>query len=129
MTKKQSAWWWAGTLLRWMGRLAGLGVAAFVLAFFVGEGAYMKPALLLNLGIWLAFVLPFAGVLLGWRWEVLGGILAVGGIAGFYLWNHAMSGRFPSGPFFLFIASPGFLYLASALVRRLAWPAAKEEPA
>jgi len=57
-----------------------------------------------------AFVIVFVGLVLAWRWEILGGSLIVLGMAAFYLLDYLFSGSFPRGLVFLLIASPGVLF-------------------
>ena len=55
------------------------------------------------------------GMLLGWRYELTGGLITVLSLVGFYLWHLTVSGDLATGPWFLIFASPGFLYLAAWL--------------
>ena len=55
------------------------------------------------------------GLGLAWKWERLGGILTLGGMAAFYIFDFAFSGSFPRGPVFLIVAFPGVLFLLSSL--------------
>ncbi|MBN1247984.1 MAG: hypothetical protein JXC32_10030, partial [Anaerolineae bacterium] len=62
----------------------------------------------------LAFFVLWVGLLLGWRWELLGGALVVGGMLVFYALDYAFSGSLPRGGIFMVLASPGLLYLIVA---------------
>jgi hypothetical protein len=66
----------------------------------------------------IAFFAVWLGLVLGWKWELLGGALAVGGLVAFYLLDFLFSGTFPRGPFFLIIASPGVLFLLAGVMGR-----------
>jgi len=65
------------------------------------------------------FFVTRLGLLLGWRWEGLGGGLVVGGMAVFYLVHFAQTGfgQFPRGFAFPLIALPGVLFLVCRLAR------------
>ena len=65
-----------------------------------------------------AFVAVWLGLVLGWKWELFGGLLTICGVAAFYLLDYAFSGTFPRGPFFLLFASPGLLFLYCGLQTR-----------
>ena len=54
-----------------------------------------------------------AGMILGWRWEGLGGTITIGSLLAFYGALRIMDGRFPGGPFFALVAAPGLLFLFS----------------
>jgi hypothetical protein len=60
------------------------------------------------------------GLGLAWRRELQGGIIAIGSVAAFYLILFLFDGRFPRGPYFFLLASPGLLFLAAWGVERIA---------
>ena len=64
------------------------------------------------------FVVVFLGLILGWKWEKLGGWLVVGGMALFYLLDFAFSSTFPRGPSFALIALPGLLFLLAGYSKK-----------
>ncbi|MGO9200680.1 MAG: hypothetical protein ACLQM8_09090 [Limisphaerales bacterium] len=110
------------TVLRWAARLSALALAGLVLLMAVGEGFNpfkLKPSeLALSVPFWACWL----GLCLGCRWEGLGGLLAVGGVAGFYLVDFAVTGfrQFPRGWAFPALAIPGVLFLLSWFWRRRA---------
>ena len=55
-----------------------------------------------------------AGLLLGWRAPLAGGLLACVGLAGFYASHLIDSGRWPTGPWFAALTLPALLFIASA---------------
>jgi hypothetical protein len=57
------------------------------------------------------------GFVIAWRRERLGGLVTVCSLAAFYIWMTARDGHLPPGPYFLLFAAPGFLFLASSLLR------------
>ena len=107
-------------VLRWVARVTALVMVVFILIMFLGEGiadgfgGFLVLTLRESL-MMASFVIIFLGLLLGWRWEILGGALVIGGMAVFYWLNYAFSGTLPQGPYFLIIAIPGLLYLFCGL--------------
>jgi len=110
------------TALRWTARLLALCMAGFILLMAVGEG--FNPARLKQSELLLSvpFFITWAGLLLGWRWEGLGGLLNVGGVAAFYVVHYAVTGfgHFPRGWAFPVLGVPGLLFLGSWFLRRCA---------
>jgi hypothetical protein len=51
------------------------------------------------------------GLVVAWFREKLGGILALGFLIAFYVWNFLRSGHWPRGPFFFLVAAPGLFFL------------------
>ena len=108
-------------VLRWTARVLSLLSIAIILLFIIGEG--FNPARV-TAGEWALFLcFPFAvvvGLIVAWRNEALGGMMAVGGLLGFYL-THAVlaAGHLPRGWAYLVFASPGFLFLLSAMLTRM----------
>ena len=108
-------------IIRWSARsFAGL-MAAFVLFIFVGNALTDGVGSLLRLTLresvmMVAFVAVWVGLLLGWKWELAGGLLTVCGMVAFYLLDYAFSGTFPGGLFFLIIAVPGVLFIVCAVL-------------
>jgi acyl-[acyl-carrier-protein]-phospholipid O-acyltransferase/long-chain-fatty-acid--[acyl-carrier-protein] ligase len=106
-----------GKLLRWTARLLGLVSLGILLTFMIGEG--FNPLRFAPRGWALCLCFPIglmAGLLLAWRWELAGGLVAVLGTLGFYGLHFAFSGGLPRGGAFLALAAPAFLSLASSLV-------------
>jgi hypothetical protein len=110
--------------LRWTARiLAGLS-AGLILTIFIGEGIDDGIEPLFHLTVreklmFVAFGTVWVGLILGWKSELWGGILILGGTIAFHLLDYAFSGNFPRGPFFLIFASPGVLFLLYAwLIRK-----------
>jgi hypothetical protein len=111
------------TIVRWIARFLALLSAGVILLFFIGEGLTQEGGSLLHLStreasMMVAFAAVWLGLVLGWRWEVLGGLLTVGGLVAFYVLDYAFSGTLPRGPYFLILASPGLLFLYSGLRTR-----------
>lgn len=107
------------TIARWLARLGSLGSLGLLLLFFFGEE--MDPAGLTPTEIWGLLFFPLGitvGMLLGWRWEKLGGTVTVLSLLAFYKVMYAASGRFPEGIWFALFALPGLLFLYCGLCNR-----------
>jgi hypothetical protein len=110
-------------IVRWIARISAGLAAALILLIFVGEGLAegVEPILHLTAretAMMVAFAAVWLGLVLGWKWELVGGLLTICGTAAFYLLDCAFSGTFPRGPFFLVLASPGLLFLYCGLQTR-----------
>ena len=107
-------------IIRWVARIAS-GLAALLIAvIFIGEGIAdgFEPLLHLTIrenAMMVAFFIVWLGLLLGWKWELAGGVMTIGGTVAFYLLDYLFSGTFPGGPFFFILASPGLLFLYCGL--------------
>jgi len=106
--------------VRWIARIGATLMAGMILIIFIGEviSEGFGPLLQMSLretAMMAVFIIVFMGLILGWRWEMLGGLLIVGGMAAFYLLDFLFSGTFPRGPFLLVIVLPGLLYVYSGL--------------
>jgi hypothetical protein len=108
-------------VLRWAGRGLGLALFAFVAWFLIahvaaGDGPNPFKMDAAELGLFVTLFTAVGGMLLGWRWEVVGGVLVVAGMLLFYLINQLAGGSWPSGWFIWLLPLPGVFYLvASAL--------------
>ena len=110
------------TAIRWIARIIGLLLVGLVLLIMVGEG-FNPLALNRNeSGMTGAFLVALVGMLLLWRWEGIGGIVALAGMVAFYAVNYAASGRFPSGWVFPVCFLPGILSLTSWSLHRVKRP-------
>lgn len=103
-------------MIRWIARIAASLIAALMLLIFVGEGIASGDDLIPRLtgretAMMVVFAAAWAGLLLGWRWELLGGLLTVGAVIAFYLLDYAFSGSFPRGPYFVLFFSPSLLFI------------------
>lgn len=108
-------------VLRWTARVLSLLSIAVILLFLIGEG--FNPLRITATEWALLLCFPFTvmiGFVIAWRNEALGGLIAVGGLLGFYI-IHAIvaAGHLPSGWAYLMFASPGFLFLLSAMLTRM----------
>lgn len=95
-------------------------MGGLVLLLAVGEGFNPAKLKASELVLSIPFFVAWIGLWLGWRWEGLGGILIITGVAAFYLVHFAQTGfeRFPRGWAFPLLATPGLLFLACWFLRR-----------
>ncbi len=100
--------------LRWAARLTSLCSLGMLGLFLQGfNPAQVRP----NEWVGMAFF-PFGlmlGMILGWKWPGIGGLVGLGSLAGFYLvFGLFFSARFPSGPYFALFAFPALLFALEA---------------
>jgi hypothetical protein len=93
-------------------------LVGLVLVIFVGEG--FNPLRLKGLEpvqmalFWTACL----GMVLAWRWQVVGGALSLGGMILFFAIEMALTGGLPRAPFLYLMLLPGVLFLLNALIGR-----------
>jgi len=103
-------------IVRWIARVSAGFAAALILLFFIGEGLIggFEPLLRMSVRetlMMVAFAALWLGLLLGWKWELYGGLLTACGIAAFYLVGYLYSGTLPGVLLPLIFALPGLLFL------------------
>lgn len=106
-------------IARWLARLGSVASLGVLLLFFFGEE--MNFAGLTSSEIWGLIFFPLGitvGMLLGWRWETLGGTITVLSLLAFMKVMYAANGRFPEGIWFYIFALPGLLFLLCGLLQR-----------
>jgi hypothetical protein len=104
---------------RWIARVWSILSILFVFVFAVGNiarliGPRPTPQEWAGLALWPIGV--GIGLVVAWYREELGGILALGCLIAFYVWNLLRSGHWPQGPFFILMAAPGFLFLLAGFL-------------
>ena len=103
-------------VVRWIARISSGFAAALILLIFIGEGLTEGFEPLLHMSVretlmMVVFVALWLGLLLGWKWELYGGLLTGCGVVAFYLVDYLFTGTFPRVPFVLIFASPSLLFL------------------
>jgi len=93
-------------LIRWSARIFGLALFLFILAFLIGEGPPPFSAMSA------AFLVAWLGLIVVWPWELVGGLMVVGGMAAFFLISALPTGNLPGFWFKLWFL-PGLLSLVS----------------
>jgi hypothetical protein len=106
-----------GLIIRWIARVWSIASVGFVLLILVAELLFPHAEASFTFrDLVLLLFFPFGtcvGMIVGWRWEGLGGAITVGSLIAFYAALRIMDGRFPGGPYFALVAAPGFLFLLS----------------
>lgn len=104
------------TVLRWTARVWGIASTLLLLAFAFGGREHLR----FTAGEAVAFLLFPVGAVVGfavaWRRELAGGLVTVGTLALFHMYEFAYSGRWWLGPYFYLFAAPGFIHVATALL-------------
>ena len=84
MTQTNSMSGWT-TTMRWIARLVGIVAVGLFVAFLAMSGMSVLSALSLSnpqgIPLLIALVLALAGVIVAWRWELVGGIMTMVGAA------------------------------------------------
>lgn len=112
----------AALTIRQIAKVWSLVSVAFLLLMFIGEALHPTTAQLPTVEEGIAMLFFPLGVCLGmilaWRREALGGTITVVSMSAFYVWMRILRGSFPRGPYFLLVAAPGCLFLASWVIAR-----------
>lgn len=106
-------------IIRWIARVWSALSILLLLAFAIGEAEH-GPGPSRQMWVGLAFfpIGVCAGLALAWYREKLGGLLALGSLVAFYVWNISRSGHPPRGPWFFLVAAPGILFLIAGMCSR-----------
>jgi hypothetical protein len=115
------------TAMRWTARLLALIAAGLFVAFIIMSGARLLSTLSWSspqgLPLLIALVVAIAGVLIAWRWELVGGAMAMGGSLAIMALVCAGSGGdmlYCALLFTLPLLLAGALYLACCWRKRIA---------
>ena len=103
--------------VRWTARVLSALLVGLVLVIFIGEG--FNPLKLKGVeAIQMTFFWTTCiGMVIAWRWQVIGGALALGGMILFFAVERFVTGGFPRGPIFYLMLMPGILFLVASLLR------------
>ncbi len=103
---------------RWTARVWSILSIVFVLVFAIGEGmgGGPRPSHQEWVGLALFPIGVGLGLVVAWFRDEMGGILALGSLIAFYVWNLLRSGHWPRGPFFFLVAAPGLLFLLAGFL-------------
>jgi hypothetical protein len=104
--------------VRWTARVLTVLLVGVVLVIFIGEGLNplrLKGIEVLQMALfWTACI----GIVLAWRWPVIGGALSLGGMILFVTVELAVTGGFPRRHFCYLMLLPGILFLADGFISR-----------
>lgn len=105
-------------VVRWAARSLATLFAGFVLVFFLAHviGTLTGqddggPVEIREIPRIASFTALWLGLVLGWKWELFGGLLTLSGLIAFYLLSYTLFGTWPTQAAFVILASPGVLYL------------------
>ena len=103
-------------IIRWIARIWASLMVAFMLFMFAAHVIEDGIGPLDNFQIrdtlmMIFLIISVVGLAVGWKRERLGGWMAVGGMAAFFLIDFLFTGDFPLMITFLIVAFPGVLYL------------------
>jgi hypothetical protein len=107
--------------VRWTARVLATLLVGLVLVILVGEGFNpfkLKPVEATQMTFFLA---ACTGLVVAWRWPLIGGTMATGGMILFFADEFAATARFPTGLVFYLMLLPGILFLLSGILRRGTW--------
>ena len=117
--------------LRWIARVMSVATIGIILLFVFGEGSgWLSVRGQDFVGLIFFPVGLLLGLVLGWRREMAGGLIAVVSILLFYLvYGLAINRNVFQGWAILVLAIPGALFLLYAILRREHWNGEFDSPA
>jgi hypothetical protein len=108
-------------LVRWIARVSSVAVFVLLMLFAFGEDGVTGGVTSDEAVGLLFFPAGVAlGFLLGWKNELVGGLVSAASLACFYLvYGLAFTGHAPRGVWFAIFTTPGFLFLTYGVTRLL----------
>jgi hypothetical protein len=108
--------------VRWIARVTGLGIVGLVVLFFIGTDGFNPAKLSPVESVQMLFFLTFCfGLLVAWRWELIGAGMATAAILCFFMVNLMKTGAFPRGWVWMLMPLPGLFLLLCWLVDKRAF--------
>ena len=108
----------AVSIVRWLARIIASLLFLGLLTFAIGEGfggeGFPNPVklTLIENVLLVGMLLIAAGLMLGWKWEIFGGLTNLIGVGTFWITELIVSYKIqPADWAFFILAIPGFLYL------------------
>ena len=96
------------TAARWTARVVGTAILALIVTIGIGEGLPNPLVLSIReLLLFAAMLMMVVGLIAAWKWERIGGLLIVGGLAFFAVVNHGIQINLVFGP----MLGVGLIYL------------------
>jgi hypothetical protein len=106
--------------LRWTARLLAAALVTLIVVIFVGQAGFNPMRFRAVEAVQMTFFLTEClGMVLAWRWPLLGGALATGALLHFFAVELAVTGHFPRGWVFPLMLVPGILFLVSGGLKAL----------
>jgi hypothetical protein len=104
------------SVVRWTARILGTAILLLIVAIAVGEGLPNPFAQPVEVQLLFAAMLTImVGLILAWKWELLGGLLILGGFAFFAIVNHGIKLNLAFGP----MLAVGLVYLGCGSAGRI----------
>jgi hypothetical protein len=104
--------------IRLLARSLAIVLAALLVMYAVEKGYDPRTVVLQDMLLATPFLISWFGMLAGWRWEAVGGLLNMFGVAAYYAAQIWISDTIPQGWLFPLLALPGFLYLLCFTLKR-----------
>ncbi|MBL8810152.1 MAG: hypothetical protein JNM43_08250 [Planctomycetaceae bacterium] len=104
--------------LKWLARFSSLASIGLLGLFLFGGEESMTPTL--REAVAMVFF-PFgvvAGMIIGWKYELRGGVVSVISLALFYAVMAIMGRGIPTAPWFVVFTLPGILFLTAGLLQK-----------
>ena len=104
--------------LKWLARVSSLASIGLLGLFLFGGEESISPTL--REAVAMAFF-PFgviAGMIVGWKYELRGGLISVISLGLFYAVMAIMRRGIPTTPWFVVFTLPGILFLAAGLLQK-----------
>lgn len=102
--------------IRWTARVLSAALFALFATLLLGEGPPPLWPFSITTLLFCFLATAFTALVVAWRWELAGSLIALAGVAGFYLveWAQSDFNRVPSGWVMPLVALTGMLYLLAA---------------
>lgn len=108
----------ATSALGWVARMLSVASLSLLVLFLFGGKEHLQPTLReLSLMVFFPFGVMI-GMIIGWIRPRIGGLIAVGALAGFYVVSYVIGTGVPTGPYFLLFALPGVLFVIDGILMR-----------
>ena len=106
-------------VILWSARVLSIVSVGFLALFVIGDAGRVSGLIATEvLGILLFPVGVVAGLLLSWKWELMGAYVSLVSLAAFYVYHGVLRGNSPEGIYFLAFTSPALLFLLHGLIWR-----------
>jgi hypothetical protein len=104
-------------IVRWIARIISIIIILGVLAIYIGEGGFNPMKLTGSEAVMMVFFwVCVIGLVVAWKWPLVGGFISVGGMVLFIIGEVIITGHPPRGLAFETMMIPGLLFIASAKI-------------
>jgi hypothetical protein len=102
--------------LRWAARLLAAIIVSLVVVVLIGEGFDLLKLKGLEPVEMAFFWIACIGMVVAWRWQVIGGALSLGGMILFFIVEFTIRGGLTKAPFLYLMLLPGILFLVDSFI-------------